>query len=146
MVNILIIGAAGKMGKWFFEYFIYLKKNSNLKESTYRLSVDKIFLYDIKEIIYTSIFKDEHIVITNNISESIKISDIIIFCIPVKEIIKIINCKKVLFKQGTTIIEISSIKTEIHKVLSNISRNFTITTLCVHPMFGPGASIFATNK
>jgi prephenate dehydrogenase len=146
MTNLLIIGAAGKMGKWFFDYFINVKKNSDLKSITKYLPIDKIFLYDINDISYTSVFKDENIVITNNMAESIRISDIILFCIPVKEIIKIINCKTILFKRGTTIIEISSIKTDIHKVLSIVSKNLHVTTLCIHPMFGPGASIIAINK
>jgi len=144
--KILIIGAAGKMGKWFFEYFVNMKKNFNHKSNTSDLSIDKIFLYDIKKIDYTSLINDKDIVITNNIYESVKISDIIVFCIPVNEIIKIITCKTVSFKQGTIIIEISSIKSNIHKVLSNISIKFNVTTLCIHPMFGPGASIFAINK
>ncbi len=146
MRNILIIGAAGKMGKWFFEYFMDTKKKLNHKYSAPDLSIDKIFLYDIKNINYGPNFKDKNIVITNNMSESVKISDIIIFCIPVNEIIKIINGKTISFKHGAIIIEISSIKSEIHKVLSNTSINSNVTTLCIHPMFGPGSSISATNK
>jgi prephenate dehydrogenase len=146
MNNILIIGAAGKMGKWFFEYFYSIKKNSNLKDNTHDFLINKIFLYDVKEITFTSILKDENIVIANDFSESVKISDVIIFCIPVNEIIKIINSKSFLFKQGSTIIEISSIKSNIHKVLSSIPINLNVTALCIHPMFGPGASISAINK
>ena len=146
MRNILIIGAAGKMGKWFFEYFFNTKKKLNHKYSASDLSVDKIFLYDIKNIDYALNSKDINIVVTNNMSESVKISDIIIFCIPVNEIIKIINGKTISFKHGAIIMEISSIKSDIHKVLSNISINSNVTTLCIHPMFGPGSSISATNK
>jgi prephenate dehydrogenase len=146
MGNILIIGAAGKMGKWFFEYFINATKKSNHKDSAPILSIDKIFLYDIKNINYGQNFKDKNIVITNNLSESVKISDIVIFCIPVNEIIKIIDGKTISFKHGSIIIEISSIKSAIHKVLSNASINLNVTTLCIHPMFGPGSSISATNK
>jgi prephenate dehydrogenase len=146
MRNILIIGAAGKMGKWFFEYFMNTKKNLNQKDTASVLSIDKIFLYDIKNINYGLNFKDKNIVITNNLSESGEISDIVIFCIPVSEIIKIINGKTISFKHGAIIIEISSIKSAIHKVLLNTSNNFNVTTLCIHPMFGPGSSISATNK
>src|SRR5919112_5322731 len=128
MNNLLIIGAAGKMGKWFFDYFIDIKKNSNLKDISKVLSIDKIFLYDVKDIQYTSLFRDKDIIITDNIAESVRISDIILFCIPVKEIIKIIDCKTILFKRGTIIIEISSIKTDIHKVLLNMSKNLHVTT------------------
>ncbi|HEX8677464.1 MAG TPA: prephenate dehydrogenase/arogenate dehydrogenase family protein [Segetibacter sp.] len=142
----MIIGAAGKMGKWFFEYFMNTTVKFNHKDSASDLSIDKIFLYDIKNVSYGQNFKDKNIVITNNMSESVKVSDIILFCIPVNEIIKIINGKTVSFKPGAIIIEISSIKSTIHKALSNISMNSDVTTLCVHPMFGPGSSIFGLNK
>src|SRR4028119_2453955 len=118
MRNILIIGAAGKMGKWFFEYFVNTKVKLNHKGSASDQSIDKIFLYDIKNVSYGLNLKDKNIVITNNMSESVKVSDIIIFCIPVNEIIKIIDGNAVSFKQGAIIIEISSVKSAIHKVLS----------------------------
>lgn len=146
MRNILIIGAAGKMGKWFFEYFMNTKVKLNHIGSASDLSIDKIFLYDIKNVGYGLNLKDKNIVITNNMSESVKVSDIIIFCIPVNEIIKIINGNTASFKHGAIIIEISSIKSAIHKVLLNTSMNSSVTTLCIHPMFGPGSSIYATNK
>ncbi len=146
MRNILIIGAAGKMGKWFFEYFMNTKRKLNHKNSAPVLSIDKIFLYDIKNVNYGPHFKDKDVVITKNMSESVKISDIVIFCIPVDEIIKIIDGETIKFKHGAIIIEISSIKSAIHRVLSNASIKLNVTTLCIHPMFGPGSSISATNK
>ena len=132
----MIIGAAGKMGKWFFEYFMNTKVKLNHIGSASDLSIDKIFLYDIKNVSYGQNFKDKNIVITNNMLESVKVSDIIIFCIPVNEIIKIINSKTILFKHGAIIIEISSIKSAIHKVLSNTSINLNVTTLCIHQCLG----------
>jgi prephenate dehydrogenase len=73
-------------------------------------------------------------------------ADIILFCIPVNEIIKIINHNNAIFKSGSLIIEISSVKSAIHKTLSAISLNLNVVTLCIHPMFGPGASVFSNNK
>ena len=147
MTIITIIGAAGKMGKWFFQYFNNMKNNPYQPENVSSLSIDKILLYDIKQINYIHpIDNNEHVVITNNVSESVKISDIILFCIPVNEIIKIINHNIAKFKSGSLIIEISSVKSTIHKTLSAISLNLNIVTLCIHPMFGPGASIFSKNK
>jgi prephenate dehydrogenase len=147
MTIITIIGAAGKMGKWFFQYFNNLKNNPFQPENVSSLSIDKILLYDIKQINYIHPFdNNEQVVITNSVSESVKISDIILFCIPVNEIIKIINHNIAKFKPGSLIIEISSVKSTIHKTLSAISLSLNIVTLCIHPMFGPGASIFSKNK
>ncbi len=148
MGNIVtIVGAGGKMGKWFFEYFNNIKDNSYPSEIFFDLYIDKIFLYDIKEINYASDYNNQNIVIARNVFESVKISDIVVFCTPVNEIIKMINYNSALFKPDSIIIEISSIKSAIHRILSDISTNRNnIVTLCLHPMFGPGASIFSTNK
>ena len=144
--TITIIGAAGKMGKWFFEYFNSIKNSSATSKNNSDLFIDKILLYDIKEINYAFTYTDEKIDIVNNVSESLKISDIVVFCTPINVIIEIINCNLNSFKSGSIIIEISSIKSNVHKILSEISTRMNIITLCVHPMFGPGASVVSTNK
>ncbi len=144
---VTIVGAGGKMGKWFFEYFNNIKNNSYPSEFFFDLYIDKIFLYDIKEINYALDCNNQNIVIACNIFESVRISDIVVFCTPVNEIISMINDNSTLFKSDSIIIEISSIKSDIHRILSDISTNRNnIVTLCLHPMFGPGASIFSKNK
>ncbi len=144
--TVTIIGAAGKMGKWFFDYFNSIKNSSATLKNSSDLFIDKILLYDIKEINYALNYTNEKIDIVNNVSESLKISDIVVFCTPINEIIEIINCNVNSFKYGSIIIEISSIKSNVHKILLNISTRMNIVTLCVHPMFGPGASVVSTNK
>ncbi|MDQ4072787.1 MAG: prephenate dehydrogenase/arogenate dehydrogenase family protein [Thermoproteota archaeon] len=136
MTNVLIIGAAGKMGKWFFEYF-------NQKLVTKRLEicqVDKIFLYDIKKIEYLQNSKTQNISAVENVSESIKKSDIVIFCTPYKVIIDELNKYMSVFKPGSIVIEISSIKSKTYDIMKDIALKGDVTTLCIHPMFGPGAS------
>ena len=51
------------------------------------LIIDKILLYDVREINYILNYKDDKIVVINDLSKSLKISDIILFCIPIKRII-----------------------------------------------------------
>ena len=81
--TITIVGAAGKMGKWFFDYFINIKNGYTNLENSCNITIDKILLYDIKDINYISIQqnlnKEEVVIVSTNISESIKMSDIIIF-------------------------------------------------------------------
>ncbi len=145
--TLTLVGAAGKMGKWFFEYFNSLKNNTYPSDINCDLIIDKIFLYDIKEINYVSNYGDGNIVVIHNVYESIKTSDIIVFCIPVDAIISTIGDNIDLFKPESIIIELSSIKTAIHNILLDVhSMNKNIVTLCIHPMFGPGASIFSSNK
>ena len=149
--TITIVGAAGKMGKWFFDYFINIKNGYTNLENSCNITIDKILLYDIKDINYISIQqnlnKEEVVIVSTNISESIKMSDIIIFCTPLEEIINLINFNFNSFKRGSIIVDISSIKSAVYEILSSISSKKDITTLCIHPMFGPGASISSmTNK
>ena len=149
--TITIVGAAGKMGKWFFDYFINIKNGYTNLENSCNITIDKILLYDIKDINYISIQqnlnKEEVVIVSTNISESIKMSDIIIFCTPLEEIINLINFNFNSFKRGSIIVDISSIKSAVYEILSSISSKKDVTTLCIHPMFGPGASISSvTNK
>jgi prephenate dehydrogenase len=144
--TVTIIGAAGKMGKWFFDYFNRIKNSSVPSKNNSEMFIDKILLYDVKEINYAFTYTSEEINIVDNVSESLKISDVVVFCTPINGIIEIINCNVNSFKSGSIIIEISSIKSSVHKILSDISTRMNIVTLCVHPMFGPGASVVSTNK
>jgi prephenate dehydrogenase len=92
--TITIVGAAGKMGKWFFDYFINIKNGYYNLEKRLNIVIDKILLYDIKDINYIYAhqnFNKEVVIVSTNISESIKMSDIIVFCTPLKEIINLIN-------------------------------------------------------
>jgi prephenate dehydrogenase len=144
--TVTIIGAAGKMGKWFFDYFNRIKNSSVPSKNNSDLFIDKILLYDVKEINYAFTYTSEEINIVDNVSESLKISDVVVFCTPINGIIEIINCNVNSFKSGSIIIEISSIKSSVHKILSEISTRKNIVSLCIHPMFGPGASVVSTNK
>ena len=50
MANILIVGAAGRMGKWFFDYLINLRKEQSEDQhlSKKTIKVEKIFFVDIR--------------------------------------------------------------------------------------------------
>ena len=43
------------MGKWFFDYFINIKNGYYNLENSCNIIIDKILLYDIKDINYISI-------------------------------------------------------------------------------------------
>ncbi len=136
MKNILIIGSSGKMGQWFVEYFYNFRQNFD----DFDLYIDKIFIYDIKK--HKPLQNDVEnncIIICNNIEDFIKEINIIIFCTPVDETVKLIKQLRHLFRSGMIIIEISSMKKPIFGILSEISLKQDIVTLCIHPMFGPGA-------
>ena len=144
MSNILIVGAAGRMGKWFFDYFITLRKEQSegryLSKKT--IKIEKIFLVDISEIEYSNKSEPANVYSSKSITKFIEDSNIIILCTPIKETLKILDKYTIMLRPGTTTIEISSVKTPIHKYVSNISQKYNyLKFLCIHPMFGPGAEV-----
>jgi prephenate dehydrogenase len=144
MPNILIVGAAGRMGKWFFDYFNSLRKEQS--ESQYfskkTIKVEKIFLVDISRIEYFNTSESVNVYTSKSISKFAGDSDIIILCTPIKETLKILDRYSMMLKPGTTTIEISSVKNPIHNYISSISeKNSYLKFLCIHPMFGPGAQV-----
>ena len=149
MSNILIIGAAGRMGRWFFDYFINLRKEQSkdlyLRKKT--LKIEKIFIVDINRIEYFHISETENVYTSKSITKFIKDSDIIILCTPIKETLKILDRYTKSLRPGTTTIEISSIKNPIHKYVSNFSQKYNdLKFLCIHPMFGPGAQVSSSKN
>jgi prephenate dehydrogenase len=149
MSNILIVGAAGRMGKWFFDYFITLRKEQSegryLSKKT--IKIEKIFLVDISEIEYSNKSELANVYTSKSITKFIEESNIIILCTPIKETLKILDKYTMMLRPGTTTIEISSVKTPIHKYVSNISQKYSyLKFLCIHPMFGPGAQVSSSKN
>ena len=110
------------MGSWFIEYL--LAKN-----------IFHIKAYD-KNI--NSIGKQLNLKIEPDFNSCIKDSDIVILCVPLRIIPKmIIECSKIM-KPNSVLIDISSIKNKSFQSLLKIQDY--ILPICIHPMFGRGAS------
>ena len=93
MANILIVGAAGRMGKWFFDYLINLRKEQSEDQhlSKKTIKVEKIFLVDISRADYLNISETVNVFVSKSISKFVKDSNIIILCTPIKETLKILD-------------------------------------------------------
>lgn len=128
MKEISIIGAGGRMGSWFIKYF------SNRKDII-------IKVYDIDTF---SLKGSSNLIVEYTIKDCVKSSDIVILCVPLKVIPKLIKKCSKLMKPKSILIEISSIKIKSFDELMNI--NNQIVPICIHPMFGPGASILKKLK
>ena len=110
------------MGSWFIEYLL-TKKNFQIKA------------YD-KNI--ESIEKQLNLKIDTDFNSCVKDSDIVILCVPLRIIPKmIIECSKIM-KRNSVLVDISSIKNKSFQSLKKI--HDYILPICIHPMFGPGAS------
>ncbi|MFQ6025095.1 MAG: prephenate dehydrogenase/arogenate dehydrogenase family protein [Nitrosopumilaceae archaeon] len=115
--KIAVIGAEGKMGKWFSKYF--LSKGFEVRG------------YDSeKEITTKSVIK------SNSLIGSVLGADYVILCIPVKRTPEIIRLVSKEMKRDSYLIDISSLKTKTIVALTKMPAK--INPICIHPMFGPG--------
>jgi prephenate dehydrogenase len=126
--QVAIIGAGGKMGSWFLEYFS--------KKRGIRLSV-----YDINAV---SIKPSTMVIICESVCACVKNADLVLICVPISSTPLVIKECVSNMKTGAVLAEISSIKGKTFATLKKYSKN--IIPLCIHPMFGPGASSIKDTK
>jgi prephenate dehydrogenase len=121
MRQVGIVGAAGKMGSWFTVYFA-------------QRGLD-VLVYDInQEILKTS----GNVKVKVSLQDCVKDADLVLVSVPLLRTPQAIKeCTKSM-KDGAIIAEISSVKNKTFAALKRVPSN--LHPLCIHPMFGPGAS------
>jgi prephenate dehydrogenase len=119
--QVAIVGAAGKMGSWFTSYFA-------------QRGLD-VSAYDINhKMLKTS----NKVKVQKTLLQSVQHADLVLVCVPVQKTPQAIKeCIKSM-KDGAIIAEISSVKNKTFAALKKTPIN--LRPLCIHPMFGPGAS------
>ena len=122
MQQVAVVGAGGKMGTWFASYFA----QHGLNVSAYDINQKKILKTSSKVKVQESLF------------ECVHNADLVLVSVPVQKTPQVVKeCTKNM-KDGAIIAEISSVKNKTFKALKKIPNN--LRPLCIHPMFGPGAS------
>jgi prephenate dehydrogenase len=125
---VAIVGAAGKMGTWFASYFA----QRGLEVSVYDTNQKKMLKTSSK------------VKVEESLSKCVQDADLVFICVPVQKTPQVIKeCTKNM-KDGAIIAEISSVKNKTFVALKKIPNN--IRPLCIHPMFGPGASKKVENR
>lgn len=119
--RISIIGAGGKMGSWFLSYFS-------------RKPATKVLVYDIK----TFSKPPANVTLCASVASCVKDADLVLVCVPIISAPSVVKQCALKMKSGAILAEISSIKTRTFVMLKKYSKK--IFPLCIHPMFGPGAS------
>jgi len=114
--TIAIIGAGGKMGRWFSKYFV---KNGF-----------EVIGFDSENVLDKEVTKGESLV------GSILNADFVMLCTPTKRTPEIIRLIAKEMKRGAHLIEISSQKSKTSTALAKMPSK--IFPLCIHPMFGHG--------
>jgi len=126
--KICIVGGAGKMGRWFSNYFV--------QEGCY-----SVFVYDTKKDYDKSSSK---IVYCNSLKDCLNDADYVIISVPVITAPSMIRECASLMKPRSTLLEIASIKKDTIRSLSKIRKS--IVPISIHPMFGPGATKLNDSK
>jgi prephenate dehydrogenase len=119
--QVSIIGAGGKMGSWFLRYFSEKSKT-------------KVLAYDTNVLWKPP----SHATLCTNVDSCVSKADLVLVCVPITSAPSVIKDCAISMKSGAVLAEISSIKTKTFLVLKKYSNK--ILPLCIHPMFGPGAS------
>lgn len=115
--KITILGAGGKMGKWFSNYFL---------EKGY-----DVIVYDSEADI-----KGKSFITAKSLVGAVLNTDYVMLCTPTRRTPEIIRLIAKEMKRGSYIIEISSQKTKTATSLAKIP--LKVNPICIHPMFGPG--------
>jgi prephenate dehydrogenase len=119
--QVAIVGAAGKMGSWFTSYFA-------------QRGLD-VSAYDINQKMLKTSSK---VKVQKSLRQCVQDADLVLVCVPVQKTPQAIKeCTKNM-KDGAIIAEISSVKSKTFAALKKIP--IDLRPLCIHPMFGPGAS------
>ena len=116
--RIAVVGAGGKMGRWFVKYFLARGLH--------------VVGYDAENPI-----EEKAVEQADSLVASILQVDYVVLCTPTRRTPEIIRLIAKEMRRGTYLIEISSQKSKTVSALSKIPSK--INPVCIHPMFGPGA-------
>ena len=123
--EIAIIGAGGRMGKWFANYF-------------HKIGFE-VSGYDSENEI-----KEKFANKARSLVSSILNIDYVMLCTPTKRTPEIIRLISKEMKRDSYMIEISSQKLKTSQALLKMPSK--INPICIHPMFGPGAKKIKNNN
>jgi prephenate dehydrogenase len=119
--KIAVVGAAGKMGSWFTNYF-----------------ARRGFSVSVYDINWQMLRPPASINVADSVDSCVKDADFVLISVPVRMTPRVTSeCAKSM-KAGAVISEISSVKHRAFRALKHAPSG--LRPLCIHPMFGPGAS------
>ena len=116
--KITILGAGGRMGRWFANYFSAMD-------------------FEVTGFDSENEVKGKSVIKSDSLIGSILNVDYVMLCTPTKRMPEIIRLIAKEMKRESYLIEISSQKSKTYTALSKVPSK--INPICIHPMFGPGA-------
>ncbi|MEM1950714.1 MAG: prephenate dehydrogenase/arogenate dehydrogenase family protein [Candidatus Nitrosocaldus sp.] len=155
-MKITIIGAGGRMGSWFARYF-YMRGHSiylNDKDAhALQALASSLLNHGVGEeskrvtLLHRSILNaDNGGGGVESIIDAINNSNIVMLSLPMDVIPKAVDEVARYMHRGSVLVEIASLKHDVHKALRDVVERYGIKPLSLHPLFGPGADVNATNR
>ncbi len=129
-MKITVIGARGRMGSWFTRYF-----------STHGY---EIYAYDIIDGDTT---KEGNVkfIDSSSLNQVVNVSDVVLLSVPIDSMLDSLRVARYMHANAI-LVEIASLKHGIVKRLKQYALKYGIKGLSIHPLFGPGAEIYARNR
>lgn len=127
--RVLVIGA-GAMGGWFAAYFKKKRKYN-------------VIVFDKDQAKASKLARSLRISHVKRLDgETLRNADLILVSTPIEATPNILEniARRVEGKGGVTVVEVTSVKSEVVKVAKRIVRKKRITVVSVHPLFGPGVA------
>lgn len=122
--KVLIIGGAGRMGRWFSRFFLNCGFN--------------VSIYDVDAKAARSVQEELNLKVYENIGEAIKDNNLIVTSVPIEALKNVFTLISRYIGDDHVVMDISSVKVYSVKLMHEyIKQGFKIG---VHPMFGPGAN------
>lgn len=115
------------MGSWFLKHF---SKKPGIK----------VLAYDRKVLWRPPL----HVTLCPTVDLCVREADLVLVCVPIASAPSVIKDCALSMRSGAVLAEISSIKARTFVELKKYSRK--VQPLCIHPMFGPGASSIRDTK
>jgi len=141
-MKITVIGAMGRMGSWFTRYF----SSHGHEIYAYDIAITNDSIRD-KSVIYHSNNNSNITLVnsSNQLHDVARLSDVVILCVPINSMLDSLKIARYMH-HNATLVEIASLKHRIVKRLRNYVSRYNIKGLSIHPLFGPGADIHASNR
>jgi prephenate dehydrogenase len=130
-LKVAIIGGAGRMGKWLVNYF---------KKGGYDVTISDTRREEAKTVAESTGAR----LALNNV-EAAKDAELIVLSTPIDVTPKVLKEISSKIKKSATIVEISSLKSQVFPVLEKVAAQ-GVRTISIHPLFGPGVTETAGEK
>ena len=129
--TIAILGATGRMGKWFASFF----KSKGAKVTLWGRSSEKT-----KDVALSL-----DVIAATSLQDAVRDKDLVLVATSIDSTPAIIRAAATYASQNTLIFDIASLKEESVGALEDATR-LGLKAVSVHPMFGPGANGFTGHK